>query len=70
MFLAEMLVTKTDGKIPVLNLLYSGSRDRWHAKDDFHRLCDGKGPTVTLIKVKETGRICGGYTSFSWSTPS
>ena len=55
--------------MPELNLIYRASRDGWHV-DDFHRLCDGKGPTLILIKVKDTGRICGGYTSVSWSTPS
>ena len=56
------------GKKPVLNLIYRGGRDGWSAFNDFHRLCDGKGPTLTLIQV-ENGRICGGYTSVSWSSP-
>ena len=44
----------------------------WHASVDgwasstFHSRCDGKGPTVTIIRV---GRyIFGGYTSVSWGT--
>ena len=44
----------------------------WHASVDgwasstFHSRCDGKGPTVTIIRV---GRyIFGGYTSLSWGT--
>ena len=61
----KSLVTKL-GRTPVLNLIYRGSRDGWSAKDNFHQLCDEKGPTLVLIKVKETGRICGGYTSRSW----
>ncbi|XP_044163464.1 uncharacterized protein LOC122947919 [Acropora millepora] len=42
----------------------------WHAKTDdwlastFHRNCDGKGPTVTIIQVG--GYIFGGYTDKSW----
>ena len=42
----------------------------WHAKTDgwaastFHSICDGKGPTVTIVQV---GRyIFGGYTDKSW----
>ena len=54
--------------MPEFNLIYRASRDGWDARNDFHRLCDEKGPTLTLIKVKETGRICGGYTSVSWSS--
>ena len=48
-------------------LLYRGSRDGWHASD-FHKCCDNKGPTVTLIKVVTTDAkyIFGGYTDQSW----
>ncbi len=35
-------------------------------RTDFIRLCNDKGPTLVLVKVKETGRICGGFTSVSW----
>ena len=43
----------------------------WHAKTDgwaastFHSNCDGRGPTVTIIKVSDD--IFGGYTDVSWS---
>ena len=42
----------------------------WHAKTDgsasstFHSNCDGKGPTVTIIK--EGNYIFGGYTDVPW----
>ena len=42
----------------------------WHAKIDgwaastFHSNCDGRGPTVTIIKVNDS--IFGGYTDVSW----
>ncbi|XP_020600948.1 TLD domain-containing protein 1-like [Orbicella faveolata] len=42
----------------------------YHAKTDgwqtttFHAKCDGKGPTVTIIKVNDY--IFGGYTDVSW----
>ena len=45
----------------------------WRAKTDgwsvvtFHSNCDGKGPTVTIIKVGSY--IFGGYTDVSWSSP-
>ena len=57
-------------------VLQSPSRSRfvrcWRAKTDgwaastFHRNCDGKGPTVTIIKVGSY--IFGGYTDLSWSS--
>ncbi|XP_022800150.1 uncharacterized protein LOC111338009 [Stylophora pistillata] len=43
----------------------------WQAKTDgwaaatFHKNCDGKGPTVTLILVNSY--IFGGYTNVSWN---
>ena len=43
-------------------LRYRGSTDGWMI-DDFHRTSDGKGPTITLFKVKETGHCIGGFTS-------
>ena len=48
-----------------LNLLYRASENAYSALR-FHKLCDGKGPTVTLIK-SHTKNIFGGYTSISWS---
>src|SRR5581483_1119417 len=50
---------------PEFNLLLRGSRDGFTA-NDFHRLCDNKGPTVTIIKVKESGKLIGGYSPISW----
>ena len=42
---------------------WRASVDGW-AGSTFHSRCDGKGPTVTIIRV---GRyIFGGYTSLSW----
>jgi len=45
---------------PKFNLLLRASRDGFTAPD-FHRLCDNKGPAVTIIKVKENGKLIGGY---------
>ncbi len=48
--------------------LYRGSIHGWNAKD-FHSHCDGKQPTISLFKVKDTGECIGGYTNAKWSTP-
>jgi hypothetical protein len=42
--------------------LYRGSIHGWMAKD-FHLRCDGKRPTISLFKVKDTGDCIGGYTN-------
>ena len=47
-------------------LLYRGSVDGWKPKD-FHKRCDNKGPTLTIIKTKG-GTICGGFTMQNWES--
>ncbi len=39
------------------HLLYKGNRDGFNAKD-FHRLCDNKGPTITVIRTRQ-GKLFG-----------
>ena len=34
--------------------------------DDFHKYCDNKGPTLTLIKTKKN-QIFGGFTPLNWN---
>ena len=41
---------------------YKGSRDGWMCAD-FHRMSDGKGPTVTLFKINDNNNCIGGFTS-------
>jgi len=48
------------------SLLWRGSRDGFNAAA-FHRLCDGKANTVTVIK-NTNGFIFGGFTSIPWSS--
>ena len=47
-------------------LLYRLTRDGEQISK-FHELCDGKGPTLTLIKVDDDN-ICGIYTPLSWDS--
>ncbi|CAJ0827204.1 5762_t:CDS:2, partial [Entrophospora sp. SA101] len=51
-----------------LKLLLNGN-DKFSA-EKFHRLCDGKGPTITLLRLKATNEIIGGYNPFEWKSPS
>ena len=48
-------------------LLYRGTRDGFGAKD-FHSKCDGKSPTLTLIKAQGSEYIFGAYTQASWKS--
>ena len=62
-FLLKLLGYK---KLETKNL-YRGSIHGWKAKD-FHLRCDGKRPTISLFKVKDTGECIGGYTNGQWSS--
>ncbi|CAF4634526.1 unnamed protein product, partial [Didymodactylos carnosus] len=46
-------------------LLYKATKDGFDAAS-FHRLCDGKGPTMTIIQ-SNSNDLFGGYTSVPWS---
>ncbi len=35
---------------------------------DFHTFCDGEGPTLTLMQIKD-GNCIGGFTNAQWSSP-
>ena len=52
-----------DSELREVVLLYRASRDGW-SSSDFHRLCDDKGPTITVVKVGKN--VFGGYTEQSW----
>jgi hypothetical protein len=47
-------------------LLWRGSRDGFGA-EDFHRRCDGRGRTLTLIEDTE-GNVFGGFTPVEWES--
>ncbi|RIA96973.1 hypothetical protein C1645_871661 [Glomus cerebriforme] len=48
-------------------LLHRG-RDDGLSVEEFHQNCDGKGPTLVIIKIKNSNDIIGGYNPFSWSS--
>jgi hypothetical protein len=53
-------------KVPYeFKLLFRGSRDGFtHRK--FHEFCDNQPHTVTIIKVKDSDEILGGYNPITW----
>src|ERR1044072_1360457 len=53
-------------KIPhEFELLYRGSRDGFTNKR-FHEICDNRPHTLTIIKVKNSKEILGGYNPITW----
>jgi hypothetical protein len=51
-----------------IKLLYKASRDGDNYKD-FYRLCENKGPTITIALTTKNFKF-GGYTSLSWKNPN
>jgi hypothetical protein len=49
-----------------VDLIYRGSRDSFKA-NIFHKKCDNKGPTLSIIK-SEHGKVFLFYTDISWSS--
>ncbi|TNV79849.1 hypothetical protein FGO68_gene11773 [Halteria grandinella] len=47
-----------------LGLIYRATRDGFGGKD-FHRICDNKGPSLTIV-LTTTDFVIGGYTSEHW----
>ncbi|RGB42396.1 hypothetical protein C1646_751050 [Rhizophagus diaphanus] len=46
-------------------LLFRGSHDGFK-RDKFHEICDGIPRTVTIVKVKDSNEILGGYNPIKW----
>jgi len=49
-------------------LLYKWTRDP-KTNEAWHRACNGKGPTVTIIRTKD-GHVFGGFSQITWSAPA
>ena len=47
--------------------IYDATTDGWKA-EDFHRCCDKKGPTLTIVETKKDF-IFGGFTRAEWESP-
>ena len=48
-----------------IELIYRASRDGFSV-NNFHNKCDNKGPTIVVIKVRNSKDIIGGYNPLDW----
>ena len=65
----DMICKQLNNNNIQLNRIYSGQINGFYAKE-FHKLCDDKGPTITIIQRKNKNKyVFGGYTSISWKSP-
>lgn len=66
-YLAILLKFKTiDQLVNNLHLLFRASENNFSCSK-FHELCDGKGPTITIVR-SNFKKLFGGYASRSWSS--
>ncbi|KAK8791969.1 hypothetical protein WA158_005346 [Blastocystis sp. Blastoise] len=66
----ELWLIKWLGKDKTWKLLFRASEHEYKASE-FHKYCDNKGETVTIIKHKGHGKyknIFGGYTNNNWDS--
>lgn len=54
-------------KVMLFELIFRASRDGGGQGYDFHKFCDNKGPTLTLIKTQQE-YIFGAYTPYDWKS--
>ena len=47
---------------------WRATRDGWAANSTFHTYCDGKIPTLTIVKIVKDSKnlIFGGYCTVTW----
>ena len=64
--IASKNIFKSDNDEFKLELLYRGS-DNGYTAASFHKYCDGKPNTITLIH-SEHGNVFGGFTKIAWSS--
>lgn len=61
----KLLINWLEYKPKYINLLLNSNRDG-DTKETFHKLCDGKSPTIGVIETTK-GHKFGGYTTKTWN---
>jgi hypothetical protein len=62
-------ITDKSKNLYEFKLIHRGSRDGF-TPEKFHEICDNKSRTVTVIKVKGSDEILGGYNPIKWESRS
>jgi hypothetical protein len=60
------LLNTLGGKLFEATLLYQTDK---LDKKEFHRLCDNKGPTISLAQLRHNDHCVGGFTNAHWTSP-
>ncbi|GES98319.1 carbohydrate-binding module family 13 protein [Rhizophagus clarus] len=59
------LITLSDATL-IAKWIHEVSINDGFASEEFHAKCDEKSPTVTILRVENTGEILGGYNPINW----
>ena len=65
-FLFDNIRINGETEVKKVTRIFTASIDGWNASD-FHRHCNGRGPTLCLIGSSED-YLAAGFTSISWSS--
>ena len=66
-FLFEHIKINGQREVTKITRIYTASIDGWES-EDFHRLCDGRGATLILIRSSDK-YLAAGFSSIAWSSP-
>ena len=66
-FLFENIRIDGEREVTQVTRIYTASIDGW-STIVFHELCDGKGPTLCLIRSSDE-YLAAGFTSIAWASP-
>jgi hypothetical protein len=64
-WIEKLDITDKANTLYEFKLIIRGSRDGF-APSKFHEICDGQSCTITVIKVKDSNEILGGYNPIEW----
>ncbi len=66
----KMFLLNTLGdKLFETTLLYQTHWPQYYDSKEFHRLCDNKGPTISLAQLNHNVHCVGGFTNAHWTSP-
>ena len=68
-FIFNIIASRMKKSVKSYFLLYRGTDCNEWTHAGVHSRIDNRGPTVSLMKIKQTGRRCGGFTSVPWKSP-
>jgi hypothetical protein len=67
-FIFGLISSRMNKSVISFQLLYRGTDCKEWTHKGVHSRVDNRGPTVSLMKIKQTGRRCGGFTSVPWDS--